>query len=284
MFYALSKLGFFLIQPSSLCILLLIAGLLLSAKPRFHWLGRRLSVAGVAALLIFGLSQLGTILILPLEQRFPRPALASLGSSVAGIIVLGGLEEGRITAARGTLSLNEAGDRLTDALLLAHRFPQARVVFTGGAGTLIGEGETAAAEVGEFLVAAGIERARMVLEDRSRNTIENAVMTKTLVQPKPDERWLLVTSAFHMPRSVGTFRKAGFAVIGWPTDYRAAGWGDAIVPSNSLDNGLRRMDTACKEYIGLLAYWLRGWTDTLWPGPASTMAAQLDSAATGPMS
>ncbi len=107
----------------------------------------------------------------------------------------------------------------------------------------------------------------MILESRSRNTIENALLTKQLVQPKPGERWLLVTSASHMPRSVGVFRRAGFPVEAHPVDWRTRGRADAFAPFGTLAAGLARTDTALHEWAGLVGYRLTGRTSELLPGP-----------------
>src|SRR5262249_31594682 len=98
----------------------------------------------------------------------------------------------------------------------------------------------------------------ITLEDHSRNTVENAVYSKAIVQPKPGERWLLVTSAYHIPRAIGVFRKAGFPVEPYPVDWRTRGVEDALHPFATVSDGLRRTDTAVHEWVGLaviLAHW-----------------------------
>jgi uncharacterized SAM-binding protein YcdF (DUF218 family) len=105
------------------------------------------------------------------------------------------------------------------------------------------------------------------MERNSRNTYENAVFTKALAAPKPGERWLLVTSAYHMPRSVGLFRKAGFAVEPYPVDWRVGRGADIFAFTNIAGDGLGRTDTAMREWIGLVAYRLTGKTSELLPGP-----------------
>jgi uncharacterized SAM-binding protein YcdF (DUF218 family) len=106
------------------------------------------------------------------------------------------------------------------------------------------------------------------MERRSRNTLENAEFTKALLAPKAGERWLLVTSAFHMPRSVGLFRKAGFAIEPYPVDWRVGGRGDLFALNNIALDGLGRTDTAMREWMGLIAYRATGKIDELLPGPA----------------
>ena len=108
---------------------------------------------------------------------------------------------------------------------------------------------------------------RLMFEDRSRNTSENALFSKEMAQPKPGERWLLVTSAYHMPRAIGIFRKAGFPVEAYPVDWRTRGPSDLWRPFDRLSEGLRRCDVVVREWAGLLAYWLTGRTSELFPAP-----------------
>src|SRR5437762_14334468 len=128
-----------------------------------------------------------------------------------------------------------------------------------------------------LLQGLGIVRARILLEHRSSNTVENAIFSKALAQPKPGERWLLVTSAHHLPRAVGVFRKAGFPVEAYPVDWRTRGAEDALRPFASVGDGLRRSDTAVREWVGLAVYWLTGRSSELFPGP--TEAGGCDGAA-----
>jgi uncharacterized SAM-binding protein YcdF (DUF218 family) len=97
--------------------------------------------------------------------------------------------------------------------------------------------------------------------------LENAVFSKAIVQPKPGERWLLVTSAYHMPRAIGVFRKAGFPVESYPVDWRTRGAKDALRPFGAMSDELRRTDTAVHEWVGLAVYWLIGHSSELFPGP-----------------
>jgi uncharacterized SAM-binding protein YcdF (DUF218 family) len=264
MFFVISKvLGFFAI-PSNLVMSIGILGLLL-LPTRFARAGRRLAVTSLILLAILGLSPLGNALILPLEERFP-PWNAADGAP-AGIIVLGGAISPDVSAARSEVALNESAERLTVAAELALRYPDARILFSGGSGALI-FGEDAEAEfAARVFESFGIPRGRLLLEDRSRNTVENAILSKNLAQPRPGERWLLVTSAYHMPRAIGIFREAGFDVEPYPVDWRTSGSGDALRPFPTVGDGLRRTDTAVREWVGLLVYWLMGMSSSLFPAP-----------------
>ncbi|MCL4766090.1 MAG: YdcF family protein [Hyphomicrobiaceae bacterium] len=262
-----SRLISFVLQPSHVALLLIGIGVVLVFRPGTARLGKVLAAVGFGLMLMLGFSPLGHALLLPLEERFPRGPMPADG--IAGIIILGGFEDGSVSHARGALALNESAERLAEAVVLARSLPEAKVVFTGGVADILrrGRGRGGAAAVSMHLQAAGIAPQRIVLEGRARNTYENAVLTRELVTPAPGERWLLVTSAWHMPRAVGAFRHAGFDVIPWPVDYRTTGADDLLQPFDSLTEGLRRVDAATREWIGLLAYWLLGRSSALLPEP-----------------
>ncbi len=117
------------------------------------------------------------------------------------------------------------------------------------------------------LEALGVPHDRITAEEQSRNTVENAVFSRLVAQPKPGERWLLVTSAFHMPRAIAAFRAAGFTVEAYPVDWRTRGPIDATRPFAALTDGLAMTDVAVHEWIGLLVYRLTGRTTELFPAP-----------------
>lgn len=263
MFFYASKIISTLIWPSSVVTMLLLVGTALLLGGRAVRWGRRLMIAGLGLLLVCGFSPLGNLMVLPLEQRFAR---GELPQDIAGIIILGGFETGPVTKRRGELSLNEAAERLTESILAARARPDAKVIFTGGDAALIGPADNGAAgEVGRYLEAVGIARERLVLEGVARTTHENALLLARMLQPGPGQRYLLVTSAFHMPRSVATFRRQGFDVVPWPVDYRTRGWMDATTFFGSVPAGLERVDLAFKEWIGLAAYRLSGRSSAFWP-------------------
>jgi len=264
MFFVLAKILGFFAAPSNVLVSLGILGVLLMAT-RFARSGRRLAVFSLIGLAIAGWSPLGNALILPLEERFP-PWDASRGAP-AGIISLGGALDTVVSPVRGEVALNEAAERMTAMAELARRYPQARIVFSGGSGRLIFDGVSEASLAARLFESFGIARERITLEDKSRDTLENARFTRELVQPKPGERWLLVTSAHHMPRSVGLFRSEGFSVEAYPVDYRTRGAIDLLRFFSTVGDGLRRTDTATREWVGLLVYRLTGRTAELFPAP-----------------
>ena len=199
MFFVLSKLLLWLLQP--LTVVLIGLAVAYAALRRGHArVGQRLVLACLLTLTICGISPVSTILMVPLEDRFARVALAA-DARVDGIVVLGGAEDAHVTQARQTPTLNDAGERMSEAMSLAHRFPKARIVFSGGWAELTGKPEYGADAAELFFREQGLDPGRLSLERWARNTHENAVLTKALMAPRPGERWLLVTSAYHPKKS-----------------------------------------------------------------------------------
>lgn len=268
MFYYLSKIFWLFAQPSSLAAIALTIGLATLAVSRFRRAGLALAFSGLALFVGGGFLPVSNYLVYPLEERFAKIPLPAAGEPVAGIIILGGFEEAWVSGGRPGLAVNEAAERLTEGVRLARRWPGAKVVFTGGVGGLFDLGDGAAGPVGEYLAAVGIARDRIVLEGKSRNTWENATLTLDLIKPQAGDRWVLVTSAYHMPRSMGVFRTAGFEVIPAPVDFRTRDSRDLFDMFSSPSDGLKRFDMGVREWIGLVGYWLFGRTDALFPRPA----------------
>jgi uncharacterized SAM-binding protein YcdF (DUF218 family) len=221
----------------------------------------RLLIVGVVGLCAFAVLPLGSWMIRPLEGRFPMPD--PMPAQVDGIIVLGGAVSVDRSIAWRVPVLDDSADRMTTFLAMAHRYPKARLMFTGGNADPFVAKASEADIARRFFQSVGLDR--VVYEARSRNTHENALFSKKLANPARGETWLVVTSAADLPRAVGCFRAVGWNVIGIPSNYRASrGWRE---PMPGLVRGLRRADWAMHEWIGLVYYRLRGWTSSLFPGP-----------------
>ncbi len=255
MFFILSKVLWIVAAPTNLLLALAFLGAVASLVG-WRW-GARLAVLALAVLLLCGVLPVGRLLLRPLEDRFPQPSLASdLGP--AGIIVLGGAVDQVVGAARGPVTLIQGAERLTTGASLARRYPGVPLIYTGGSNALVSDIGGEAEDAKRLWIELGVAPARIEVESGSRNTEENARFTRDLVQPRAGQRWLLVTSAYHMPRSVGLFRAEGFDVVPVPVDYRSTdGWRD-LMPSSDVAAGLVRFDMAVREWIGLVAYRLSG--------------------------
>ncbi|MBM6580293.1 YdcF family protein [Microvirga sp. BT689] len=265
MFYYLSKVAWFFATPSNLLVSLILLGLILALFKRLRTFGIGLSLVFTLATIALGLLPIASYILLPLEERFP--AFRDDGRPINGIILLGGAVEASDSKARGSLVANESAERVLDTIQLAHRYPSARILISGGGGTVFGDGAAEAPVIAEYFRSLGIDPARILVEDRSRTTAENAVYSQELAKPREGERWLLVTSAWHMPRAVGVFEKVGFPIIPYPVDFRTAGGAGTHRPFAFVSEGLRRLDIGAKEWAGLIGYYATGRTARLFPGP-----------------
>jgi uncharacterized SAM-binding protein YcdF (DUF218 family) len=269
MLYALGHLLWSLINPGTLLLLLLLAGaLLLGLGRRRAGSGCVLAAAGLA--LAVAVTPLDRWLLTPLEQRFAQPD--PMPARVTGLVVLGGGLDVRTARAGLDSALNGAGDRLIASARLARRYPEARIVYASGATWPAPVEVSEATLAAELLQDLGVRPERLELEERSRNTFENARYARELAAPQPGETWLLVTSAVHMPRAVGCFRAVGWEVVPYPVDRlvpprapgvsQGMGWFDG-----RLGEGLVFVRIAVREYLGLLGYRLMGHIETLLPAP-----------------
>lgn len=259
--FVLSKIAGLLLQPLTLALAILALGVVLLFTR--WWRGGRMVLA-LTMIAILGLSVLPVRhwIVGALEDRFPQPEITG---AVDGIVILGGFVDPVMTEARGQVALSGAIERLTEALALARAHPQARLVFTGGSGNPSRQDVKEAHALRRLLNEIGLDPERMEFEDQSRNTRENAVLTKDMVQPRPGETWVLVTSASHMPRSVGAFHAVGWPVVAYPVDYSTNGQ-DVTLGFNPV-GGFSALGQGAHEWLGLTYYRLRGWTDELLPGP-----------------
>ncbi len=259
--YVFSKLIDLVVSPSSLLLLLVLAGALwLWRRPASRG-GRCLLFLGVGLLAAVALTPLSDWITRPLESRFPKPD--PMPQHVDGIILLGGEFAIAASVEHGVAQLNAAGDRATRFVALARQYPEARLVFSGGNADPFRKKTPEAVVAKTFFQEVGIDAARIVYEKRSRNTHENALFSSRLVQPKPGETWLLITSACDLPRAVGSFRAVGWQVTPVPSDYHAQRerW------SPGLAKGLLEADWSVHEWVGLVYYSLRDWSPELFPGP-----------------
>ncbi|QIE42453.1 YdcF family protein [Rhodobacteraceae bacterium SC52] len=254
LFLVLSKTIWTFLKPETWVVIAVFAALLCV------WRGWRKSALGLLAVLLVGLMSLaiwplGSLMIRPLEARFP--VAPPLPIPPAAILVLGGAEQANTTQMHNLPATGPAGERFMEAITLARRFPEAAVVFTGGTGWFL-EGSMSGAEVAQRIFSdAGIDKERMILEGRSRTTWQNAVMTLPLMDRTGDGPVLLLTSAYHMPRSVGVFCAAKWNnLVAWPVDHRDGGvlqnWGWRLAEN------LETLNIAAKEWVGILAYKMTG--------------------------
>ncbi len=262
MLYLIAKIVKTLFAPANLFCLLLALGAIgaVSHNPRWQIIGRRLCLWLSLILLFVGVFPVGYWALSPLENRYPsaRP------ERVDGIILLGGDECPYITESRRQATVHMSARRYITFAGLAREYPKAKLAFIGGNPEIVSRSKMSNVEVAKpLLKAMGIDADKVIFEDKSQNTYENATLGKEAVKPAKNENWLLVTSAAHMPRALMTFKKAGWNVYAAPTDY----FTPKTAPFMLGFNVFRRMNEltmAFYEYEGLLVYWAMGRIDYPW--------------------
>ena len=261
LFFYLSKLAWLIIAPDNLYLIVLTICVLMLFS-RFRRLAQKTLISILLITWLVAVFPVGDWLFYPLETRFPTPP--ELPDRIDGIIVLGGSIDPALSQYWQQLETYSNHERLSQFIQLAKKYPNARLVFTGGNASIRSSVSTEAAEVEQHLIDSGIEANRLLLENQARNTYENVLLSKQLVKPTAQENWILVTSAYHLPRAVGIFCKQGWPVFPYPVDHNSLP-GQLLRPSLRLAYNSADLVEASHEWVGLLAYYLTGKIDRLTP-------------------
>ncbi|MDE1150341.1 MAG: YdcF family protein [Azospirillaceae bacterium] len=247
-FFTVSKIGWYLAAPSHVLVWTAIAAAVLAA--RRHPAAVAPATACAVTLLALLTLPVGNWTLRSLEGLYPRPAAEP--AAVDGILILGEGLNGEVLHDRGVPGVGPDGGTLLEAAALARRHPEARVVFSGGSGELGAPGMPEAGVARHILAGLGLDDARVTYEVLSRTTLENLVLAKRMAQPAPGQTWLLVASAYHMPRAMLSAARVGWPVVAWPSDYLTTARGPET--HLSLAANLAHLDLAAHEALGLLAY------------------------------
>ena len=262
--FLVSKLFWMFAQPLSLAFFATLAAVL-ALLFGLKRLALAVSVAAGLILFVTLYTQAGSFVLQGLEARFPKPVADP--QNLSCMIVLGGAFETEVTTASGGIEMNQAADRFVEALRLARAHPQSIILVSGGDGSLSGAYEGDAIASARFFETFGIGPERLVRETASRTTSENVDNSRAILSERGLSNCLLITSAFHMPRAVGLFRRAGIDVTPWPTDYRTSGRVTLGLDFTQPTLNAQQTATAVREWIGLAAYALTGRISTLYPAP-----------------
>lgn len=263
MFFVLSKVFWFVIQPLNLIALLLIGSALAS------WRGMAGAARWMRFLAILGLLTpvflpIDKWLLMPLEMRFLSPD--PMPKNVDGIILLGGAQRPSLTAYWKEPELNAAAETLTTFLALARRYPQAKLVFSGGSGDVFRQNLSEENTVRLFFKQQGFDDSRVQYENKSRNTYENGLFSKRLVQPQKNETWLMITNARTIPRAMGVFRALDWNVVPIPADHTVVPDGEWM-PQLNLAIAFVQINEGLHEWLGMIAYYFSGKSNELFPAP-----------------
>ncbi|MEH6626426.1 MAG: YdcF family protein [Motiliproteus sp.] len=278
LFFWLSKMFWAVTSPDHLLLFMFTFAVLLSASskkveiPSLQRRGRGLLWVSLLLTWSIAVYPFGNVLLLPLERQFVRPPLPS-EEQLAGVIVLGGSEHLRNSLEWSSLETNEAAERLLVMSELLRYYPDAAFIYSGGSSSISDQTIRGADVVKVYLQGLGLEK-RVMFERNSRNTYENALFSMPLMKPRKSAKWLLVTSAFHMPRAVGVFRRQGIDVLPYPVDFRSSAHQSFHF---DLANNLSGFKGVLREWIGLLAYRFTGKTSSLLPSPVPMLVVSPES-------
>jgi uncharacterized SAM-binding protein YcdF (DUF218 family) len=242
-------------------LLLLAVGGVLSWFNKTRMAGIKISTALLLILLLVEYSPVASWITAPLENRFA--AIHNLPSHVDGLIVLGGAVDPSTTFIRKLPTLNSEAERMTEFVRLARLYPRAKLVFAGGSGNSTAPPAMSEADVARiFFSQQGLDPKRIIFESRSRNTYENVLFAKSIVHPRRNETWILISSAQDVPRCIAVFRK-----LQWQVTPRSVAYKSDAQNEEHLGSNLKSLDRSMHEWIGLLVYRLTGKSDELFPKP-----------------
>jgi uncharacterized SAM-binding protein YcdF (DUF218 family) len=270
--WILFKVADFLIKASNVLLLVAVIGLLLALVTRRRW-PIWIAALGVLGIAVLSLIPVGEWLIIPLENRFPLPV--RYPARIDGVVAISDRINADITRARGETYISGAAERPLALIELGRQYPDAKLILTGLGESTSAYAASGAAAMRQFYGRLGFDPDRVTYEDKARSFRDFARATLDIAKPAPGQHWLLVTSAAEMPRSIGTFRAAGWgdAIQAWPVDFATTGVPDPIAPHLRITYYLWEVDWAVAEWVSLAAYHWKGWTDQLFPGPAPAAAA-----------
>jgi len=259
MSFYLSKFLWLIINPFNILIFLLLVTIfflfLKKNKLMYFFLSLFLIV-----LVSFGIFPLGKFLIYKLEKNYHNEII--LPDKVDGLLILGGATNPFLSDEYNQINLNDSVERLVESITLIKKYTEATIIFTGGSGSIHNPKMDHARIAKQFFVQVGLDTDKMIFENKSRNTYENILYSKNIVKPKKNEKWIVITSAFHMNRAIFIGEKNDWALIPYAVDffqpkkfkYR---------PNLSLLNNFNQMQRGSHEWIGLMAYYLMGRTSRI---------------------
>ncbi len=261
MLFIAAKVFWALAQPVTFAFLLGLAALV-AGFARFRKTALTIGLGALTIVFVAFYTSLGTLLVEELEDRFPRPATPA---DIACVIVLGGGIATKVDSVRNGYDLDDGADRYIETVRLAQDYPNARIIMSGGDGRIEGGYVKEAVIIKRMFDAFKIDPARVDYDETSRDTYENAVNTKQILQKRNLTGCLLITSGWHMPRTVAIFRHLGMDVVPWVTDYRTTGKESLEIGITDPLTNATLFSIAAREWIGIVAYYFAGRVDTLYP-------------------
>lgn len=248
-------------QPLNLLCFIAAMGLL--ARLKWPKAGQKIANTALVAILVLGILPIGPLLLNWMERQYPKPE--TLPPKVDGIILLGGAFETGLSQTYGHIAPTGQMGRVLCFVDIAREYPNAKLAFTGGSGNMAFPEARESIDAKEFFAMSILNKRKIIYEERSRNTYENAVFSKEIIKPKAGENWILVTSAFHMPRSVGIFEKQGWPVIPYACDQKTYGTLESYLRMPNINSNYALLGIVFKEWVGSIVYYVTGKTAFILP-------------------
>lgn len=261
LFFVAAKISWLLVQPDVWILVLCVLATVFCYRGKYLQT-RKMLVVLSALIIAISVFPVGEWLMHPLESRFQAPN--TLPQQVDGIITLGGGEYPFLSRQWQQVELGEAVERYTAFMQLIKRYPSARAVVSSGSGSLTDQSAKGADVIKLFLQQQGVNTEGIIFERQSRNTYENLFFSREKVQPKANENWLIITSAYHMPRVIGVAQKLGWKLIPYPVDHYSAKQ-NLLRTNFNFSANLSLLNAALHEYLGLLGYAVFGKSASLFP-------------------
>lgn len=269
LFFLSSKILWSILNPESLLLISLSIIIFLFVRRKDN-IAKKLLYFTVSIFMVIGFLPIGSWLIYPLETHFPSHP--KLPERVDGIILLGGSFITSTSQSWNKVQTNQYADRIHDFLALIHQYPTAKAIFTGGSANVTNQRHTEAYFAEQLFNRIGIKKNRIIYENKARNTFENVIYTKQIAQPQPEETWIVVSTAYHLPRAVGIFCKQNWNIIPYPADFHTNPE-ELLAPSLNLSGNLQQLNEGIHEWLGLTAYYLTGKTNQWLPNQCSELSS-----------
>ena len=259
MTFYLSKFLWFVFNPFNLLIIIIIIGYLFNLF-NLKLLSKFFYFFAVFIFFISAVMPTGSYLNYLLEKNFHSKNY--LPETIDGILILSGATNPYLTKEHNQINFHGSVERLTESVSLIKKYPNAKIIFSGGSGSLKYPSLDHASVAKNFFSNMGIDSSKIYYEKTSHNTYENILFSKRIARPKINEKWLLVTSAFHLNRSLGVSEKLEWIFIPYAVDFNKTKKFSWKLSFNLLSN-LLEFQQASHEWAGLLAYYLMGRSDRI---------------------
>ena len=254
MAFYFSKYFWLIFNPFNLFIFIIFFALIINFFSK-GFLNKILFFLIFVSFIITGVMPTGKYLIYTLEKEFHDKII--LPDKIDGILILSGASNPELTEEFNQINLSGSVERLTESIQLINQYPLAKIIFSGGSGTLkkfsLTQGEVVKMLFNNF----DIDTSKIIFELNARNTYENILLSKKIANPMPSENWLLVTSAFHMSRAMNVAETLEWTFIPFAVDFKVSKnffW----LPSLNFFENMNTFQFSSHEWIGLLAYYLMG--------------------------